>query len=177
MIFEQTGLAGLLIVKPHKHVDQRGFFARLWCADEFEEGGAAFSPKQISTSFSRIAGTLRGLHWQGDPYGETKLVRATRGKVWDVAVDLRSRSSTRLSWFGLELNSTEHTAMLIPSGFAHGFVTLTDDAEVEYNIDTKYRADAALGARFDDPAIGIVWPCKPVLIGRRDLEWPALCPR
>lgn len=174
MIFEPTRLAGLLIVRPQKQLDERGFFARLWCADEFATSGAAFSPRQISTSFNRIAGTLRGLHWQGDPHGETKLVRATRGRIWDVAVDLRSGSSTRLSWFGLELDSEDHTAMLIPSGFAHGFITLTDNAEVEYSIDVAHSPDAALGAPFNDPAIGIVWPRPPVVIGRRDLEWPAL---
>lgn len=174
MKFESTRLAGLLLVRPEKHVDSRGFFTQLWCADKFALAGSHFVPRQISTSFNSLAGTLRGLHWQNAPHAETKLVRATRGRVWDVAVDLRPDSPTRLAWLGLELDAADHLAVLIPSGFAHGFVTLTDDAELQYCIDAAYQPDAARGARYDDPALEIAWPRGPAVIAERDLAWPAL---
>lgn len=174
MIFEPTPLAGLLVVRAEKRADERGFFARLWCGDEFATAGISLRPHQISASFNRNAGTLRGLHWQADPHAETKLVRATAGRVWDVAVDLRDGSPTRLAWFGLVLDATEHTALLIPPGFAHGFVTLTDDAELLYTIDTPYVATAARGARYDDPALAIAWPRPPAVIAPRDLHFPPL---
>lgn len=174
MILTPTGLAGLLVVRPEKQVDPRGFFARMWCADTFAAAGIDFVPRQISVSFNRRIGTLRGLHWQAAPHAEAKLVRATRGRVWDVAVDLRPDSPTRLAWFGLELESTDHTALLIPAGFAHGFISLSDDAELLYCIDTPYAPAAARGARYDDPALAIAWPRAPVVIGERDLAWPAL---
>jgi dTDP-4-dehydrorhamnose 3,5-epimerase len=174
MIFEATPLEGLLVVRAEKHADARGFFARMWCADSFAAHGIDFVPSQISVSFNAIAGTLRGLHWQAAPHGETKLVRATQGRVWDVAVDLRPGSPTRHAWFGLELDAAAHTALLIPAGFAHGFVSLTDAAELLYCIDVAYAPEAARGARYDDPALGIAWPRPPSVIGERDLHWPAL---
>jgi dTDP-4-dehydrorhamnose 3,5-epimerase len=127
-------------------------------------------PIQISTSFNRLAGTLRGLHWQTEPYAETKLVRVIRGCVWDVAVDLRPNSSTRLAWFGRELDATNHLAMMIPPGF--GFVTMADDTEVLSLIDVAYHTDGARGARHDDPAIGIDWPRSAAIISDRDGAWP-----
>jgi len=174
VIFEPTGLAGLCVVRPVKRADSRGFFARLWCAEAFAAAGLDFVPRQISASFNREAGTLRGLHWQAAPHGETKLVRATRGRIWDVAVDLRAGSPTRWAWFGLELHAPEHVALLIPPGFAHGFVTLSDDAEVLYCIDTPYVPQAACGARYDDPAFGVGWPRAPAVVADRDLQWPAV---
>ncbi len=174
VILEPTPLHGLAIVRPEKRADVRGFFARLWCADEFAAAGIAFRPHQISASFNHAAGTLRGLHWQAEPHGETKLVRATAGRVWDVAVDLRPVSPTRLQWFGLILDAAEHTALFIPPGFAHGFITLTDDAELLYAIDTPFEPSATRGARFDDPAIGVHWPCSPVVIADRDLAFAPL---
>lgn len=174
MIFEPTKLAGLTVVRPRKHGDERGFFARLWCADEFAAAGHPFRPVQVSASFNAAAFTLRGLHWQAAPHGEAKLVRATRGRVFDVAVDLRPGSPTRLGWFGIELDADEHTALLIPDGFAHGFLTLTDGAELLYGIDTAYVPGVGCGARYDDPAIGIAWPAVPVVIAAKDLAWPGL---
>jgi len=172
MILARTSLAGLLVVHPEKHADQRGFFARMWCAAEFAAAGSGFVPRQISVSFNQSAGTLRGLHWQAEPHAEAKLVRATRGRVWDVAVDLRPDSPTRHAWFGLELDADTHTALLIPAGFAHGFITLTDAAELMYCIDTPHAPGAARGARYDDPAFGIAWPNPPKVIAPRDLAWP-----
>lgn len=174
MILEATPLAGLMVVRAEKRADERGFFARLWCAEEFAAAGIGFRPQQISTSFNHAAGTLRGLHWQAAPHGETKLVRATAGRVWDVAVDLRAGSATRLGWFGLELDAAEHTGLLIPAGFAHGFITLSDGAELLYAIDTPYVAEAVRGARYDDPALAIRWPRPPAVIAGRDLGFGPL---
>lgn len=174
MIFAPTKLDGVLVVRPEKHQDARGFFARLWCETEFAAAGIDFRPTQISTSFNARAGTLRGMHWQEAPHAETKLVRAAAGRVFDVVVDLRVDSPTRYRWFGVELDAATHTALLIPPGFAHGFLTLTDAAEVLYAIDAPYAPAAARGARYDDPAFGIVWPSAPVVIGERDLVWPLM---
>ena len=174
MIFEPTPLAGLMVVRPEKPADPRGFFARLWCAEEFAAAGHPFRPAQISASHNTALHTLRGMHWQADPHGETKLVRATQGKVFDVAVDLRDNSPTRLGWFGLELDAAAHNALLIPAGFAHGFLTLTDHAELLYLIDTPYVPGVGRGARYDDPAVAIAWPHPPAVIAERDLTWPAL---
>ncbi len=171
MIFEPTPLAGLTIVRPQKHADPRGFFARLWCAEEFAAAGHPFRPAQISASYNAAAFTLRGLHWQAAPHGEAKLVRAASGRVFDVAVDLRPGSPTRLRWFGVELDAQAHTALLIPNGFAHGFLTLTPHAELLYAIDTPFVPGVGRGARYDDPAIGIAWPAAPAVIAERDLEW------
>lgn len=172
MIFEPTKLFGLFVVRVEKHPDPRGFFARLWCEQEFAAAGVAFRPSQISLSSNRCAGTLRGLHWQAGAHAETKLVRATRGRIFDVAVDLRPGSETLGRWFGLDLDAADQTALLIPAGFAHGFVTITDNAEVTYLIDVPFVPDAARGARYDDPAFGIAWPVAPRVISSRDLEWP-----
>jgi dTDP-4-dehydrorhamnose 3,5-epimerase len=174
MNFETTELSGLIVIRAEKHTDARGFFARLWCPEEFAAAGIDLTPKQISASYNRLAGTLRGLHWQAEPHAETKLVRATRGSVWDIAVDLRPLSPTRLMWFGLELNAAEHTALLIPPGFAHGFITLSDDAEVLYSIDRPHAPDAARGLRHDDPSLGIAWPRAPSVMSERDRQWPLL---
>jgi dTDP-4-dehydrorhamnose 3,5-epimerase len=176
MIFEPTPLPGLLVVRARKHSDTRGFFARTWCAHDFAAMGHPFRPSQISVSHNTAAGTLRGLHWQAEPHAETKLVRVTAGRIFDVAVDLRPGSPTRLRWFGMELDAAGHDALLIPAGFAHGFVSLTDGSEILYLIDTPYVVGATRGARYDDPAIGIAWPVAPTAIAERDLAWPPLAP-
>jgi dTDP-4-dehydrorhamnose 3,5-epimerase len=174
MIFVPTPLAGLLVVRTMPAGDARGDFARLWCGEEFRAAGVAFAPLQMSLSRNPAHHTLRGMHWQAAPHGETKLVRAQRGVVFDVAVDLRPDSATYRGWFGLELDAAGLAALLIPPGFAHGFLTLSDDAEVLYLIDTLYAPASARGFRFDDPAIGIAWPAAPAVIGDKDLRWPAL---
>lgn len=170
MIFEATPLAGLFVVRPARQSDARGFFARLWSAQDFAAAGHPFAPTEISASFNHAAHTLRGMHWQADPHGETKLVRATAGRVFDVAVDLRP-GPTRHRWFGCVLDAAAHNALLIPPGFAHGFLTLTDAAEVLYAIDTPYTPAAARGARWDDPAFAIDWPAAPAVIAARDRDW------
>lgn len=172
MILEPTPLAGLFVVRPEPIRDERGFFARVWSVDEFATAGVAFSPVQSSISASNRAGTMRGMHWQASPHEETKLVRVTQGAVFDVAVDLRAGSPTQARWFGLELSAANRLALLIPPGFAHGLVTLKDDTEVLYAMDTPYAAAFARGARHDDPAFGIAWPRDITVIGQRDRDWP-----
>ena len=174
MIFEPTPLAGLLLVRDTPAADARGDFARLWCGEEFRAAGLDFMPRQMSVSRNPERHTLRGMHWQAAPYGETRLVRAQHGAVFDVAVDLRSNSATYRNWFGLRLDAASLAALLIPPGFAHGFLTLSDDAELLYLIDTPYAPASARGFRFDDPAVGIAWPAPAAVIGDKDLRWPAL---
>lgn len=176
MIVEPTALDGLMLIRAEPAADARGHFVRLWCRETFARRGLSFQPIQISASFNRRTGTLRGMHWQADPHGETKLVRASRGRVFDVAADLRPGSATWGQWLGVELDARMMNALLIPAGFAHGFITLTDDAEVTYCIDTPFEPSAGRGARFDDPALGIVWPLAPAVISDRDLAWAPIDP-
>ncbi len=176
MNFQPTPLPGLMVIRPEKHIDSRGSFARLWCERDFAAACTPFRPQQISVSTNTVAGTLRGLHWQAPPHAEAKLVRVISGAVFDVAVDLRHGSPTRGQWFGLELDAGAGTALLIPAGLAHGFITLADDTELLYCVDTAYAPAAACGARYDDPRIGIVWPRPPAVIDARDLDWPPLPP-
>lgn len=176
MILEPTPLAGLLLVRQQRHADHRGYFARTFCAATLAQAGLAFAPVQMSTSFSARALTLRGLHWQAPPHGETKLVRVTRGAVFDVAVDLRPQSPTRGRWYGRRLGADTGEALLIPPGFAHGLLTLADETEVLYAMDAAFVPEAARGARFDDPAFAIAWPAAPSVVAEKDLAWPAWTP-
>lgn len=170
----ETGLAGLMRVVPDKRRDERGFFARVWDEAAFAAAGVAFRPTVMSVSFNAARHTLRGMHWQAAPFGETKLVRASRGRAFDVAVDLRPGSATRLSWFAAVLEAGSHEGLLIPPGFAHGFLTLEEGTEITYLIEGEYAPEASRGARWDDPALGIAWPGEPAVIGERDLEWGAI---
>jgi len=172
MILEGTDLPGLLVIRPTPHEDERGLFARTYCRDAFEDAGITFIPRQMSTSFNRAAWTLRGLHWQADPHGEAKLVRVTRGEMFDVAVDLRPGSPTFRRWFGLTLSAENRRSLFIPAGFAHGFLTLQDETEIVYATDAPYMPDAACGACYDDPAFGIAWPTTPKVMNGRDRTWP-----
>lgn len=174
MIFEPTPLAGLLVVRAEPAGDARGDFARLWCAEEFARAGLDFAPSQLSVSRNLARHTLRGLHWQAAPHAETKLVRAQAGCIHDVAVDLRPDSPSFRRSFAIELDAARLTALLIPPGFAHGFLTLTEGAEILYLIDTPYAPASARGARFDDKALAIAWPAPPAVIGAKDLAWPPL---
>lgn len=174
MIVEPTPLAGLAVVRTVPAADARGDFARLWCAAELAAAGIDFAPVQMSLSRNPARHTLRGLHWQQAPHAEAKLVRVLRGAVFDVAVDLRPGSASYHRWFGIELDAGGMAALFIPPGFAHGFLTLTEDAELLYLIDAFHAPGAARGCRFDDPALAIAWPAAPAVIGPRDLAWPAL---
>lgn len=172
MIFEPTGLGGVVLVHPERHADERGFFARTWCAREFEAAGISSGLAQCSVSWNEHRYTLRGMHWEAAPQRESKLVRCTRGAIFDVAVDLRAESPTYLSHLGVELGADDHRALFIPPGVAHGFLTLEERTEVLYQMDSFYAPEAERGARWDDPAFAIGWPAEPVVISERDRTLP-----
>lgn len=172
MKFTPTPLAGVMIVEPEPRHDERGFFARLWCAAEFANAGIHATFVQTNLSFNRQAGTLRGMHFQLAPHAETKLVRVSQGVIWDVALDLRPDSPTFGQWFGVELSSTNRRMLLIPEGFAHGFQTLEDNTEVNYQVSAYYEPKAGAGVRFDDPAFNITWPRPVSVISEQDRRWP-----
>ena len=172
MWFSPTHVPGVFVVEPEPHVDDRGFFARLWCPEEFAARGLNAKLAQVSLSYNRVRGTIRGLHYQAVPHAEAKLVRVTRGAIWDVAVDLRPDSPVHRKWTAAELSAENRRMLYIPEGCAHGFQTLTDDAEITYLISTPYVPDSARGARWDDPAFGIRWPLPPTVIGERDRSYP-----
>ena len=176
MRYRETEIEGVVVVEPECHEDDRGFFARTWDAEEFAANGLNSKLVQCSISFNRRRGTLRGMHYQAAPFEEAKLVRCTAGSVFDVAVDLRADSSTRCRWVGLELSAESRLALYVPEGCAHGFVTLTDDVEVAYQISESYAAEAARGVRFDDPAFGIDWPHPIVVVNERDRTYPDYIP-
>lgn len=158
MIFRETPLQDLVVIELERLHDMRGFFARSWCEREFEEHGLDAALKQCNVSYNRHRGTLRGMHFQRPPYGETKLVRCTQGAIWDVVVDMRRSSPSYLKHFAIELNPDNRSMLYIPKGFAHGFVTLQDDTEAFYQMSTFFEAGAGSGFRWDDPGISIPWP-------------------
>lgn len=172
MIFKPTGVDGLWEVWPEPSRDERGFFARTSCADEFSAQGLSADWRQCGVSWNKSAFTLRGLHYQAAPHMEYKLVRCTSGAVFDVAADLRPASATYLRWHGLELTAENHAALYIPPGLAHGFLSLADGAEVFYQIQGRYTPEAARGVRWDDPALNIAWPGRPRVICGRDAAYP-----
>ena len=176
MIFGETRLKDVVTVDIEPREDQRGFFARTWCRDEFARHGLDVDTAQNSVSINRRKGTLRGLHFQRAPHAETKLVRCVRGAIWDVVVDLRPDSPTFGKWQGFELTAANYRALSVPKGFAHGFQTLADDTEVFYQISTFYAPEAAAGYRYDDPAFAIEWPLPVAAISPKDLEWPRFDP-
>jgi dTDP-4-dehydrorhamnose 3,5-epimerase len=170
--FNETTLPGVFVITPQRVADDRGFFARTWCARELGEHGLKTSLAQCSISFNTSSGTLRGLHFQASPDAETKIVRVTAGAVFDVIVDLRTGSPTFKRWVGVELTAANRRMVYIPEGLAHGFVTLEDQTEVFYQISPAYVPEAARGVRWNDPAFGIEWPREPRVISNRDREFP-----
>jgi dTDP-4-dehydrorhamnose 3,5-epimerase len=179
VLFRETPVAGVLVVEPERIEDERGFFARTFSSEEFADRGLDARVSQCSTSFNARAGTVRGLHYQSSPYGETKLVRCTRGAIYDVAVDVRPDSASYLHWFGSELSAENGRALFVPEGCAHGFQTLVDASEVFYQISTPYIPSAGRGVRWDDPAFAIDWPAPPLAgrtMSRRDAEYPNFTP-
>jgi dTDP-4-dehydrorhamnose 3,5-epimerase len=173
MRFEPTPLAGAWMIDPRRVEDARGFFARTWCRREFEAHGLDATLAQCNVSFNRRAGVLRGMHYQVAPFAEVKLVRCTRGAIFDVIVDLRPDSPTFKRWFGAHLTEHNHRTIYIPAGFAHGFQTLADDTEVFYQMSEFYDAGSNRGVRWDDPAFGIVWPSAAErIISDRDRQYP-----
>jgi len=169
--FLETELSDAYIIDITPFEDDRGLFARTWCKKEFEAHGLNSSIMQANISQNKLRGTLRGLHWQREPYAECKLVRCTRGAILDVIVDLRPGSDTFKSWIGVELTEQNHRTLLVPEGFAHGFQTLEDDSEVFYQVTQFYTPDVERGARYDDPAFAIEWPMDVAAISEKDLSW------
>jgi dTDP-4-dehydrorhamnose 3,5-epimerase len=176
MRFTETKVAGAFLIEPEPIADERGFFARTWCREEFAAHGLNPELAQANISFNHRKGTLRGLHYQEAPHAEAKLVRSVRGAIWDLALDLRPGSPTHLAWFGAELSDANRAMLYVPEGCAHGFLTLTDDAEVAYQMSAPYAPQAARGVRFDDPAFGISWPGEVVVINERDRTYPDFAP-
>ena len=174
MLFHSTDLAGAWLIEPELVSDERGAFARTWCAKEFEEQGLNSRLVQCNLSINTRAGTVRGMHFQREPHSEAKLVRCTRGAIYDVIVDLRPDSPTYRRWQGFELTATNHRQLYIPEQFAHGFQTLTDDSEVCYQMSREYHAASATGVRWDDPTIAVEWPREITLTSQRDRTWPEL---
>jgi dTDP-4-dehydrorhamnose 3,5-epimerase len=169
--FIETPLQGAFVIELEPYQDERGFFARTFCAAEFAKHGLDSRVVQCNLSSNPRAGTLRGMHFQAPPAGETKLVRCARGAIHDVVVDLRPRSATYRQHFVVELSLENRRALFVPELFAHGFQTLTDDADVEYQMNEFHTPDAARGFRYDDPAFAIRWPLPVSVISPKDLTW------
>lgn len=172
MKISETRLSGVYLIDLELFEDERGSFARSFCLEEFNEAGIEFSIAQANISFNNFAGTIRGMHFQEHPFEESKVVRCTRGALFDVVLDLRPESSTYCQWCGSELNSENRSALFIPAGCAHGFQTLTDSTEVHYLMSESFKPEAARGVRFDDPVFGVEWPMQVSSISDRDRHWP-----
>ena len=171
MKFLETELNGAFIIKFEKHEDERGFFTRVWDKKLFQENGLNSDLLQISFSFSKKRGTLRGMHLQKKPFEESKLVRCTNGKIFDVIIDLRQKSSTYKKWISMELSSDNLQGLYIPEGFAHGFQTLEDNCEVCYHMSNWFSPEHARGIRWDDGKFNITWPINNPIISKKDLSY------
>lgn len=172
MLFKELDLIGAYLVEIEPRADERGFFARTFCEDEFAAAGLSIRFPQTSISYNARRGTVRGMHFQAAPHEETKLVRCVAGAVYDVIVDVRPGSPTYLRSMGVELSAKNRSALYIPTGFAHGFQTLMDDSELLYMIDVNYVAEAALGVRWNDPSLRVEWPDPIKVISGRDEQFP-----
>ncbi len=172
MKFHETKIPGVVEIHPERKPDERGFFARTWCQNEFASNGLNSKLVQSSISFNTRKGTLRGMHYQALPHAEVKVVRCTRGAIYDVVVDLRPHSPTFKEWIGLTLTAENRNMIYIPEGCAHGFVTLEDKSEILYQMSEFYDAGSARGVRWDDPAFQIVWPEHVQVISERDRTYP-----
>ncbi len=174
MLFTPTPLQGAYLVDLKEITDDRGFFARAFCAEEFERQGLKPVIAQANMSFNHRKGTLRGLHYQLPPAAETKLLRCISGAIWDVIVDMRPTSETYLQHFSVELSAANRKALYVPEMFAHGYLTLSAGAEVFYSVGELYTPGAERGLRYDDPALGITWPADIEVISEKDANWPFL---
>lgn len=171
MIFLKTKIPGVYEIQPELLSDERGSFARLSCNEEFIKNGLLAEFSQCSMSWNPRRHTLRGMHFQANPYGEHKLVRCTRGRIWDVALDLRPDSPTRYQWHGQELSESNRIGLYIPPGVAHGFLTLEADCEVLYLMHEPYQPGYGRGVRWNDPCFNLAWPAEPECISDRDANW------
>lgn len=174
MIFKETKLKGAYSIDLEKREDDRGFFARIWCRDEFSKHGLNTKLVQGNMSYTAKKGTLRGLHYQVSPFQETKVIRCTRGALFDVIIDMRSNSPTFKQWIGVELSASNYRMLYVPEGFAHGFVTLQDDTEATYLVTEFYNKESERGIRYNDPSINIQWPIAIEHISEKDNSWPDL---
>jgi dTDP-4-dehydrorhamnose 3,5-epimerase len=172
MIVHATKLQGVFEIQPEPTYDERGFFARTWCREEFKRHGLDSKLVQCSVSYNVKKGTLRGMHLQDSPYAEVKLVRCTRGAIYDVVVDLRISSPTFREWIGMTLTASKRNMAYVAEGCAHGFLTLEDDTEVFYQMSEYYHPEASKGVRWNDPAFGVVWPGEVAVISERDRTLP-----
>lgn len=172
MKFTETELGDAWIVDLEQLADERGFFARAWCKNEFAQHQITSELAQANISFNHTKGTIRGMHYQIEPYGEAKFVRCIRGAIYDVIIDLRPGSDTYRRWLGVELLADTHRALFVPQGFAHGFQTLTDNTEVFYQVSQFYTPGAEQGLRYDDPSFNIEWPEPVSIISEKDASWP-----
>jgi dTDP-4-dehydrorhamnose 3,5-epimerase len=170
--FVPTPIAGAYLVEVERHVDERGFFARVWCRQEFARAGIDFEVVQASLSHNPRAGTLRGMHYQCPPSREAKVIRCSRGSIYDVIIDLRADSRTHLHHYAVELSSESASALLIPHGCAHGFQTLFANTDVLYMMSDEYNPGLASGVRYDDPQFRISWPLAVTCIADRDARYP-----
>ena len=177
MIFEETPLAGSFLIKIEPIEDERGFFARAWCRREFEALGLKVDTAQSNISYNYLRGTLRGMHFQTASHAEAKLVRCTRGAVYDVIVDLRPESATYLQWTGWELTGENRRVVYVPEGLAHGYQTLEDHSEVLYHVSQPFAPEHAGGVRWNDPLFAIEWPLpEPLVISDKDRNWADYVP-
>lgn len=173
MIIEPTTIDGLYTVAQERHEDDRGFFARTWCVDEFADAGINPEFVQASVSYNERANTLRGMHFQREPHGETKLIACIAGAIHDVLLDLRPESDTYLQWESFQLSADNGLQLFAPPGIAHGFQTLADATTVSYHIDTFHQPDHSAGFRWDDPTFAITWPeADERILSDKDRDWP-----
>lgn len=171
MKFQETKLIGAYIIEPEKFSDERGFFARVWDQKIFDEIGLTSNISQCNISLTKKKGSIRGMHYQINPYEESKLVRCTQGGIFDVIIDLRTDSKTYLQWEGFELSSDNHKMLFVPEGFGHGFQTLVDNVEIFYQVSEFYTPNAEQGIRWNDEKFNISWPLIPTVISKKDSSW------
>lgn len=172
MLFTKTKLEGAWIIDLELRNDDRGFFSRVFCAKEFEAHGLKSTVAQVNASFNHKKGTMRGMHYQLRPAAETKLIRCTRGAIYDVIIDMREESPTYMQHIGVELTDENRRSLYVPEMFAHGYQALTDGAEVVYQVGEFYTPGYERGLRHDDPAFGIQWPQPVTVISEKDSSWP-----
>jgi dTDP-4-dehydrorhamnose 3,5-epimerase len=174
VLFTETKLKGAYTIDVNFIKDERGFFGRSYCEHEFTAYGLNTRIVQTNISYNKVKGTLRGMHMQQSPFEETKLVRCTKGAIYDVIIDMREDSSTYRQWIGIELTAESFRMLYVPEGFAHGFITLEDNSDVTYQVTQFYTPGSEKGFRWDDPAFGIDWPISPVVISEKDKSHPFL---
>ncbi len=174
MRFVETSIAGAMVIEPTPHQDERGRFMRAWCTQEFSQHGLNFLPVQANMGLSARKGTVRGMHFQVEPAPEAKLVRCTRGAIFDVVLDLRPGSPSYGKWYGTELTADNGRMLYLPELCGHGYQTLEEGTEMHYMTSAFYTASAVRGARFDDPAFGIEWPLEVTVVSEQDRNWPLI---